>query len=249
MIALNATTEDIREMKVREFAKEIKSGLINISDTRQLYRSLMLTVPINGYDAPKNAALLMFSRDPREWFRGRHLEIVYFPNGPGGDDIIENNCTGGLHEQIWSALRILRTYSKHCIRKQEHDFKALHWDDYPEAAYREALVNAYCHSSYEPSNVEPIKVYIYPERMVIASYPGPVPGIELKHLRLEASMPTVQYRNRRIGEFLKELKLAEGHLTGVQKIYDAMRANGSPDPIFWFNEERTFFEVTLPIHP
>ena len=39
-------------------------------------------------------------------------------------------------------------------------------------------------------------------------------------------------RNRRIGEFLKELELAEGRSTGVPKILRVMRDNGSPAPSF-----------------
>ena len=35
------------------------------------------------------------------------------------------------------------------------------------------------------------------------------------------------YRNRRIGEFLKELDLAEGRNTGIGKIVRAMRENGN----------------------
>ena len=38
-------------------------------------------------------------------------------------------------------------------------------------------------------------------------------------------------RNRRIGEFLKELDLSEGRSTGVPKILKAMTANGSTSPI------------------
>ena len=36
-----------------------------------------------------------------------------------------------------------------------------------------------------------------------------------------------RYRNRRIGEFLKELDLTEGRATGIPKILRAMRANSS----------------------
>lgn len=56
------------------------------------------------------------------------------------------------------------------------------------------------------------------------------------------------YRNRRIGEFLKELDLAEGRNTGIGKIVRAMRENGSPDPEFYNPETRTFMTVILPIH-
>jgi predicted HTH transcriptional regulator len=34
------------------------------------------------------------------------------------------------------------------------------------------------------------------------------------------------YRNRRIGDFLKELHLTEGRCTGVLKIHNAMQSNG-----------------------
>jgi hypothetical protein len=38
-----------------------------------------------------------------------------------------------------------------------------------------------------------------------------------------------EYRNRRIGDFLKELHLTEGRCTGIPKIQRSMRDNGSPE--------------------
>ena len=58
-----------------------------------------------------------------------------------------------------------------------------------------------------------------------------------------------RYRNRRIGEFLKELDLAEGRSTGLPKILRAMRVNGSPPPRFETDDDRTWFRVRLPAHP
>ena len=57
-----------------------------------------------------------------------------------------------------------------------------------------------------------------------------------------------RYRNRRIGEFLKELELAEGRSTGIPKILRAMQQNGSPVPVFESDEDRTWFLVRLPVH-
>ena len=57
-----------------------------------------------------------------------------------------------------------------------------------------------------------------------------------------------RYRNRRIGEFLKELDLAEGRCTGIPKILRAMRDNGSPPPVFETDDDRTWFLVRLPVH-
>ena len=46
-----------------------------------------------------------------------------------------------------------------------------------------------------------------------------------------------RYRNRRIGEFLKELDLTEGRATGIPKILKVMAANGSPSPLFETDDE------------
>jgi ATP-dependent DNA helicase RecG len=112
----------------------------------------------------------------------------------------------------------------------------------------EAVVNAVYHRSYEDA-YEPIKIYLFPNRMEITSYPGPVAGLERHHFQAGVSLPAVPNRNRRIGEFLKELKLAEGRGTGVPKILRKMEENGSPQPIFEFDETRTYFRVILPTHP
>ncbi len=58
-----------------------------------------------------------------------------------------------------------------------------------------------------------------------------------------------RYRNRRMGEFLKELELTEGRCTGIPKIRAAMEGNGSPPPRFSTDEGRTYFAVELPVHP
>lgn len=49
----------------------------------------------------------------------------------------------------------------------------------------------------------------------------------------------IEDRNRRIGEFLKELHLTEGRNTGFKKILDSIRANGSPLPEFETDDEHS----------
>jgi ATP-dependent DNA helicase RecG len=68
----------------------------------------------------------------------------------------------------------------------------------------------------------------------------------MEDLRLGRAV-TRRYRNRRIGEFLKELDLTEGRSTGIPKILRAMEGNGSPLPEFETDEDRTYYLVRLPI--
>ena len=56
------------------------------------------------------------------------------------------------------------------------------------------------------------------------------------------------YRNRRVGDFLKELELTEGRGTGFPKIRRAMKRNGSPKPVFETDEDLNYFLVQLPVH-
>ena len=57
-----------------------------------------------------------------------------------------------------------------------------------------------------------------------------------------------RYRNRRIGDFLKELDLTEGRSTGISKILKAIKENWSPSPEFDTDNDRSYFLIRLPVH-
>ena len=72
--------------------------------------------------------------------------------------------------------------------------------------------------------------------------------IILEKIFEDKNMIARKYRNRRIGEFLKELKLTEGRNTGIPKIKRALKNNGSKEPEFETNETRDYFITTTFIH-
>ena len=248
---LTATLEVISPTLVRNFLTDIRSDLIsprvNLPDI-DLYRSLRITVRINDHEVPKNIALLFFANDPTEFFPGARIEIVQFGDDVGGDLIEEKIFRGPLQAEIRQALDYLDSFSTKMIKKIPGQAEAQRTLAFPYEAMEEALVNAVYHRSYEDA-AEPIKVYLYPDRMEIISYPGPVSGLEGRHFQSGAHLPPVPNRNRRIGEFLKELRLAEGRGTGIPKIRRKMQENGSPQPLFEFDDARTYFRVILPAHP
>ncbi|MDF1827025.1 MAG: ATP-binding protein [Legionellaceae bacterium] len=129
---------------------------------------------------------------------------------------------------------------KHPDRPEAERF----WN-YPLAAIEEAVVNAVYHRSYEIR--EPIEVRITPEELVVLSFPGPDRSIQLRDLQAGRAVSR-RYRNRRIGEFLKELDLTEGRSTGVPKILRVMKTNGSPAPVFETDDDRSYFLIRLPVH-
>lgn len=247
--AQNASVLDLRETKVREFLQDVRSDLVHEQDTKTLYRNLRIAVPVNGHDLPKNVGLLFFSQDPEQWFPGARIEVVHFSDDAGGNIQEEKIFSKRpIHEQLRDCLAYLENMTVRQIEKLPNRPTATGWVNYPILALREAVVNAVYHRSYEYPP-EPTKVYLYPDRMEIISYPGPVAGIEQRHFDNQERLPAVPARNRRIGEFLKELRLAEGRGTGIPKVLRVMRENGSPQPKFDFDETRTYFRVTLPAHP
>ncbi len=239
----------MRETIVREFLHRVDSGLLDERDPNMIYRGMRLTTKVNDHEVPRNVGLLLFSAEPTEWFRGAKIEVVQFAADRGGDVQEERVFTGSLLDQYHDCMGYLGNLLVNHLQKQKHRSHARSWANYPVAAIREALVNALYHRSYDLPYPEPTKVYVFPDRMEIISYPGPVPGVEREHLARDAVFRGVPARNRRIGEFFKELRVAEQRLSGLPKMYRAMEANGSPPPEFDFDDTRTFFQVTLRAHP
>ena len=55
-----------------------------------------------------------------------------------------------------------------------------------------------------------------------------------------------RYRNRRLGDFLKELGLTEGRATGIPTIQKALKDNGSAAAVIETDDDRTYFLMTIP---
>ena len=133
---------------------------------------------------------------------------------------------------------IERNYLKETVIKHPDRPEAERLWNFPLAAIEEAVVNAVYHRSYEIR--EPVEVRITREDLVVLSFPGPDRSIKMDDLRAGRAVSR-RYRNRRIGEFLKELDLTEGRSTGITKILKAMAANGSPAPEFETDDDRSYF--------
>ena len=110
----------------------------------------------------------------------------------------------------------------------------------------EIVVNAVFHKSYEKNN--PIEIQVHPDKIEILSFSGPLPPIDNKTLKKKRIIVR-DYRNRKIGDFLKELHLTEGRGTGFPIIYRNLENNGSPKPVFETDNDRIYFLAVIYIHP
>ena len=81
----------------------------------------------------------------------------------------------------------------------------------------------------------------------IVSFPGPDRSVTQEGLK-RYKVSNRRYRNRRIGDILKELHLTEGRNTGFGKILSALEENGSSKPEFETDEGHNYFITRLFIH-
>jgi ATP-dependent DNA helicase RecG len=246
--ASGASVEDLQSSLVREYLHDVRSGLTEEADTGLVYRRLQIVKPANGHEIPVNVGLLFFTDDPERWFRGARIEVAHFADDTGGDLIEERVFRGPLHHQIRYCVSYLRNLSTSLVEKQPDRPETTGWVSYPLPALEESVANAVYHRGYE-GPPEPTKVHLFADRIEVISYPGPATSLRREHLLPGGRVPPLPARNRRIGEFLKSLHLAEARGTGVPKIFRAMERNGSPVPAFDFDDARTYFRVTLPAHP
>lgn len=151
-----------------------------------------------------------------------------------------------IQRQLKDALQYIGNY---VIREKVHKFddkaEAKRVFNYPYRAVEELLTNAVYHKSYMIN--EPITVRLTPGELEITSFPGfdrSITDQNVRDFRIRGRI----YRNRRIGDFFKELKLTEGRNTGIPNAIVALEENGSPMPVFEMDEERRYLSVTIKVN-
>ena len=249
-LAQQARIEDLSRALMLELLREVGSSLANDAEAMPL-EALGRQMNVVGGSTesawPKNVGLLFFNDAPDRFFPYTQIDVVWFPEGAGGDRFDEKIFKGPLARMTREALGyIQRNYLRETVVKHPDRAEATRVWNFPYAAIEEALVNAVYHRSYEER--EPIEVRIGRDELAILSVPGPDRSIRMEDF-VAGRAVSRRYRNRRIGEFLKELELTEGRSTGMPKISRAMAANGSPPAVFETDDDRRAYLIRLPVHP
>ena len=246
---LHAQIADMRSSLLSEYLHAVDSELYEGSLSRtveDVARDMGLIGGPLEARKPINVGLMFFNERPDQFFPYSQIEVVDKPD-PTGIGMRERIFTGPLDRQLRDALSYIRNYViAEYVTKVPDQAEAIRVYNWPYRAVEEALSNAIYHRSYQIH--EPITVTITPEQMEILSLPGPDRSITDNDLEKRVLVSS-RYRNRRIGDFLKELKMVEGRNTGVPLIVNEMKNNGSGLPIFKTDEDRSYFRAILPVHP
>ncbi len=250
-INTQASADDISPLLVREYLLNVNSTLveqIESSPLNDIYRAMDLVGGFEELLYPKNIALMMFNYRPEKFFPYSQIEIVEFPNGLGDPTFYEKPAiTGPVYVQIQKALEQLQNVVlKEQIYKLPDRAESQRVWNYPLRALEESIVNSLYHRNWEVR--EPVEIRILPDCIEILNQGGPDRSVKLDEIK-SGIIHNRRYRNRRIGDFLKELNMTEGRGTGIPIIRKEMKNNGSPEPRFETDENYSYFITTLPIHP
>lgn len=243
--------DDISGVLVYNHLRTVKSKLADNFTSRPLIDILdemdLLTGPSENR-LIKNCAAMMFCENPEKFFPVTRIDIVLFPEGSidNPDMMIEvPKIVGPVPTMIKEALSYLRTnIIKQKITKPADSEKSDKIFNYPYQAFEEAVVNALYHRDYQER--EPVEITIEPTHIDILSYAGPDRSISAEAIKEAKKLKARRYRNRRLGDFLKELDLTEGRATGIPTIQKALRDNGSGPARIDTDQDRTYFLLTIP---
>ena len=243
-----AKPDVIRRGYLEDFLRDGNSSLINEMNIRSLEDLLLSLEVANETDTGielRNIAVLMFADRPDKLIPGSKINLIHFysADAEAGDDFVEKVFTGPIWKQVNDTLDYIKTnviVSK--VNKIRNEQKSNSYYNYPYNALEEAIVNAVFHKSYRDDS--PVEIRIYVDRIMIINFPGPDKWINMDKFA-KGQVRARKYRNRRIGEFFKEINLSEKQGTGISKILRELKINGSPLPVFETDDNRTYLETTI----
>lgn len=179
-----ASINDFDLALIQAHLQEIKSDLYEEStgmSLRDLAKAMYIAKGPDEDLRPVNVGLLFFSQQPERFFPRSWIELVWYKDG-SGEQFEEHYFKGPLQYQLRSALAFIQSnIIAQKIIKQKDKAEVLRFYNFPYAAVEESLSNAIYHKSYEKQS--PVEVQVWPDKIEILSYPGPVPPVNAEVLR------------------------------------------------------------------
>lgn len=205
----------------------------------------------NYYIRYQTSSVKAICEHPEKFFGYTYVQMTSFPKGSIKNPSISEdfpNITGSVPQMIQATMERFRNLIiREKVIKVPNQMEALRIFNYPYQAIEEAVVNAFYHRDY--MSFEPVTIEIEPDCINIMNFPGIDRSISEKTIAEGKRFVSRYYRNRRLGEFLKELDLSEGHSSGIPTIQEELGKNGSPRAEFFTDEDRRAMRIRIPIHP
>jgi ATP-dependent DNA helicase RecG len=203
-------------------------------DDHQLLEKLHLT----DRQYMKRASVLLFHPDPQRFVTGAYIKVGYFRSE--SDLVYQDEIHGNLFSQVDQVMDLLLTkyfkaeISYHGIQREETY-------PIPEAALREAVLNAVTHKDY--SGGTPVQISVYPNKLIVWNE-GQLPH-DWTVERLMHIHPSKPFNPDLANAFFRA-GLVESWGRGIAKILQACTEHGIPTPEIRAVFSGLWLEFTFP---
>ena len=224
----HVSASDLKTETFDEFkAQAAKSQRVDEEVLGESNAHLLERLHLNDGNYLKRAAILLFHADPERFVTGAYVKIGFFASD---DDLrYQDEVHGNLFEQVKGSLDLLLTkYMKAEIRYE--GVNRIEEFPYPEAALREALLNAIAHKDY--SSGVPIQISVYEDQIIFWNE-GQLPE-SWTVARLAEKHPSRPY-NPDIANTFFRAGLIESWGRGTLKIINTCKAAGLPVPLYAYD--------------
>jgi len=219
-----ATLDDIDRDAIEYFLRKgIEAGRIAEDQRNASTKDVLTNLHLIGEDGHlKNAALLLFGKDPLKFFASVRFKIGRF-GVDEADLLIQDVIEGNVIQMADRVLEVLKT--KYLVSPVHFDgMQRYEKLEVPKEALREILYNAIAHKDYTGPDIQ---MHVYNDHVEIWNE-GELPeGYDEKMLYGKHSSKP---RNRNIADTMFKAGFIDTWGRGYYKIHDGFKAAGLPMP-------------------
>ena len=241
-----ATLDDLDSDLIERYRQELERRRPGAPQLRQPVEELLLglgaAVKLRRRLRPTLAGMLFFGRHPQSFYPAFTITFIHFAGkstvgeGPNDALYLDNREFQGTIPQLLEGIRAT-VFEKLSKRAVVEGFVRQDLLEYPEFAYREAIVNAVSHRDYSLEGSF-IQVRLFSDRLEVQS-PGGLGG----HVTVDNIVYEQYTRNPHIVRLMEDLGYVERRGLGVDRMIRAMAAAGLEPPEF--ENRGSSFWVTL----
>ena len=221
-----ATLEDLdpnQRVRLRRIIQNRQGGeksLLSLPDD-ELDIALRLVTEVAGKYVPTVAGMLLLGKEERI------AELM--PTAKSSFQVLEGTAVRMNEDSCKPLLELFENYETYLKawnpeRETEYGLFRIPIPEFDRSAFREGLVNAFCHRDY--TMLGTVRVLIDDEGMIISNPGGFIDGVNLKNLL------TVEPhgRNPALADAMKRIGLAEKTGRGIDRIFEGSIIFGRPWP-------------------
>ena len=230
-----ATMKDLdpnQRVRLRKIIQNRQGGektLLSLSDD-ELDIALRLVTEAGGKLIPTVTGMLLIGKEER-------IQAL-MPTAKSTFQVLEGTAVRMNEDSTKPLLEVFENYEMYLKawspeRETEYGLFRIPIPEFDWAAFREGLVNAFCHRDY--TMIGEVRVLIDDEGLIISNPGGFIDGVNLKNLL------TVEPhgRNPALADAMKRIGLAEKTGRGIDRIYEGSIIFGRPWPDYSESTSRT----------